>query len=118
MSENLMGRVQRIYYVVLDPFLFKEKTVIDIEPIQKKTNRYRELLQNGILISQFAGTYDIRKAKWRLDFILTRQVTGAEVKALLSSYVAQEYDGTELEFFKSRSNPDSIGCVMFMRGDL
>jgi len=92
--------------------------VIEIEPVAKHTNGYRELLQDGILLSQFAGTYDVRQTKWRLDFILTRQVRGSELKALVTSYVEREYAGTELEFFRSRTNPDSIGYVLFMRGDL
>ncbi len=92
--------------------------MIDHEPIQKQTHRYRELLQNGILVSEFTGTYDVRQDKWRLDYILTRPIVAGELKALLTSYVAIEYGGTECEFFKSRTNPDSIGCVKFYRGDL
>ena len=92
--------------------------MIDHEPIQKQTHRYRELLQSGILISEFTGTYDIKQDKWRLDFILTRPINSTNLKELLTSYVESEYEGTDCEFYKSKRNPESIGCVKFYRGDL
>lgn len=92
--------------------------MIDIEPIAKLSGRYKEMLRMGILVSQFTGTYDMKQGKWRLDFILTRRVTGAELKDALLWYTRTEYEATEHEFFMSKKNPDSIGCVKFYRGDL
>jgi len=92
--------------------------VIEIEPIHKKSHRYAELLREGILISQFAGTYDLKQSKWRLDYILTRPVPREDIRRLLTSFVEGEYDAAECEFFKNSKNPDSIGCVKFFRGDL
>lgn len=92
--------------------------MIDLEPIHKKSHRYAELLREGILISQFAGTYDIKQTKWRLDYILTRPVDREVIREKLTAFVEGEYDGTECEFFKNSRNPDSIGCVKFYRGDL
>ena len=92
--------------------------MIDHEPIAKKSHRYAELLREGILISEFTGTYDVRQEKWCLSYILTRPINSERIKEMLRSYVLSEYDGTECEFYKSRVNPDSIGYVKFYRGDI
>jgi sugar phosphate isomerase/epimerase len=74
--------------------------ITDREPIERRTEAYRILVDAGLMAARFSGTYQIPREPWEMEFVMLREMDPEAAKAGATAYLQLEFEGTGIQFFR------------------